>query len=192
VNECVLNQENTKVIGFLGLVGKEPDVARGLLVDTGASINVHGINWFEQFTKIVLQPWKLWSSDFTIKGASITGVEGRSVGTNLGQSVPGNISGITTKSGKKVNIPITFTSQQIKGNAPALLGLPALIQMGAIINNRTHSMTIEVEGEDIVVQLIHTRSGHYVLPLDEFDEKKLKSRAYEQGREKDVPFCKGR
>ena len=89
VNECVLNQENIKVIGFLGLVGKEPDVARGLLVDTGASINVHGMNWFEQFTKIVLQPWKLWSSDFTIKGASITGVEGRSVGTNLGQSVSG-------------------------------------------------------------------------------------------------------
>ena len=45
-NECVLNQENVKMVGFLGLVGKEPDVARGLLIDTGASINVHGINWF--------------------------------------------------------------------------------------------------------------------------------------------------
>ena len=45
-SECVLNQENIKVVGFLGLVGKEPEVARGLLIDTGASINVHGMNWF--------------------------------------------------------------------------------------------------------------------------------------------------
>ena len=51
-------------------------------------------------------------------------------------------------------------------------------------------MTIEFEGEDVVVQLIHTRSGHYVLPLDEFDEKKLKSKAYEQGREKMSLFVK--
>ena len=45
---CKLNQDTVNVIGFLGLVGKEPDVARGLLVDTGASINVHGQNWSEQ------------------------------------------------------------------------------------------------------------------------------------------------
>ena len=182
VSECE-NQDNLKVIGFLGLVGREPDVARGLLVDTGASINVHGANWFEQFTQLVLKPWRLWSTDFSIKGASITGVEGGSVGTNLGQCVPGNISGYNSK-GKKVNIPISFTSQQIKGNAPALLGLPALIQMGAIIDTRTHSMTIDYEGEDVVVQLIHTRSGHYVLPLDAFDESKMKAKAYEQGCEK--------
>ena len=119
---CKLNQDTVNVIGFLGLVGKEPDVARGLLVDTGASINVHG------------------------------------------QSL--------------VNIPITFTSQKIQGNAPALLGLPALIQMGAIINTRTHSMTLEFEGEDVVVPLIHTRSGHYVLPLDAFDEAVYNNKSY--------------
>ena len=39
---CKQNQDIVNVIGFLGLVGKEPDVARGLLVNTGASINVHG------------------------------------------------------------------------------------------------------------------------------------------------------
>ena len=49
--ECECVCKLIQVIGFLGLVGKEPDVARGLLVDTGASINVHGQNWFEQFTK---------------------------------------------------------------------------------------------------------------------------------------------
>ena len=35
------NDENS-FVGFIGLVGKEPDVERGLLVDTGASINIHG------------------------------------------------------------------------------------------------------------------------------------------------------
>ena len=108
----------------------------------------------------------MWSSEFEIKGATVTGVEGRSVSTNVGQSVPGNISGKSKKDGRKVNIPITFTSQKIQGNAPALLGLPALIQMGAIINTRTHSMVIEFEGEDVVVPLIHTLNGHCVLPLD--------------------------
>ena len=73
---CKLSQDTVNVIGFLGLVGKEPDVARGLLVDTGASINVHGQSWFEQFTEIVLTPWKLWSSEFEIQGATVTGVEG--------------------------------------------------------------------------------------------------------------------
>ena len=34
---CKQDQDTVNVIGFLGLVGKEPDVARGLLVDTGAS-----------------------------------------------------------------------------------------------------------------------------------------------------------
>ena len=45
-------------------------------------------------------------------------------------------------------------------------------------------MMIKFGGEDVVVPLIHTRSGHYVLPLDAFEETNLKSRAYEQGREK--------
>ena len=63
--------------------------------------------------------------------------------------MPGNLKGKCKRTGKTVNIPITFTSQQIKGNAPALLGLPALIHMGAIINTRNHTMTIEVDGDDI-------------------------------------------
>ena len=142
MSACENPQELVKVIGFLGLVGKEPDVARGLLVDTGASINVHGQNWFDQFQHLVLRPWKLWSTEFEINGATVTGVEGRSVSTNIGQTVPGNISGVSAKDGRKVAFPITFTSQKIQGNAPALLGLPALIHMGAIINTRTHTMTI--------------------------------------------------
>ena len=92
---------------------------------------------------------------------------------NLAQTVPGNIKGIGTKTGKKVNIPITFRSQQIKGNTPALLGLPALIHIGAIINTRDHTMTMWCDGEDVVVDLIHTRSGHYILPLDGFKREKI-------------------
>ena len=64
VSVCKQDQDTVNVIGFLGLVGKETDVARGLLVDTGASINVHGQNLFEQFTEIVLKARKLWRSEF--------------------------------------------------------------------------------------------------------------------------------
>ena len=37
--------ERIHFTGFLGLVGKEPDVEIGLLIDTGASINAHGTQW---------------------------------------------------------------------------------------------------------------------------------------------------
>ena len=79
---------------------------------------------------------------------------------DLGQTVPGNVVGKGLKTGRKVNIPITFKSQQVKGKAPALLGLPAMISIGTIINTRIHTMTIWSDGEDIVVDLILTRSGH--------------------------------
>ena len=45
-------------------------------------------------------------------------------------------------------------------------------------------MIIEFEGEDVVVPLIHTRSGHYVLPLDAFEEAVYNNKMYEQGKEK--------
>ena len=114
-----------KVVGFAGLVGKEPDVVRGLLIDTGASINIHGTDWFSRFCDVVLRPWNLWSTEHKVKGMKVTGVEGNSVGMDVGQTVPGNVAGISTKTGKRVNIPVTFKSQQVKGKAPALLGLPA-------------------------------------------------------------------
>ena len=61
------------------------------------------------------------------------------------------------------------TSQQVRGNAPALLGLPALIHIGAIINCRDHTMTFKnPDGEDVVVDIILTKSGHYILPLNTF------------------------
>ena len=57
---CVKRNRNKPIenryIGFCGLVGKEPDVERGLLVDTGASINIHGADWFERFVKRILEP----------------------------------------------------------------------------------------------------------------------------------------
>ena len=109
--------------GFLGLVGKEPDVEIGLLVDTGASINIHGTQWFERFVDRVLKPFRLWSSEFRVTGAKVTGVEGKSISMDVGKTVPGNVQGVNKKTEKKENVSISFTSQQVRGNAPALLGL---------------------------------------------------------------------
>jgi len=102
----------THFTGFLGLVGKEPDVERGLLIDTGASINIHGADWFNRFVEKVLNPWSLWSSEFQVSGMKVTGVEGNSVGMDLGKVVPGNIRGVDKETGETVNISISFKSQQ--------------------------------------------------------------------------------
>ena len=37
-----------KFVGFVGLVDKEPDVVRGIMIDTGASIDIHSKAWFER------------------------------------------------------------------------------------------------------------------------------------------------
>ena len=76
--------------GLVGLVGKDPDTTRGLLIDTGAAINVHSRNWFKSFRDTCLKPLKLWGAEFQ-NNANITGVEGRSMGTDLGHRVPGGM-----------------------------------------------------------------------------------------------------
>ena len=99
---------NPKLVGFVGLVDKEPDVARGIMIDTGASINIHSKAWYERFVDTVLRPWNLWSNEFSVRGSRITGVEGGTVGTDKGHVVPGNVCGVSRKTGKTVDIPLTF------------------------------------------------------------------------------------
>ena len=45
---------------------------------------------------------------------------------------------------------------------------------GEIINTRDNTMKMCVEGEDIVFDLILTKSGHYILLRDTFNEKMVK------------------
>ena len=120
---------------------------------------------------------------YTVRGSKITGVEGNPVGTDKGYTVPGNAQGVSKRTGKVVNIPLTFSSQQIRGRAPALLGLPAMIRAGAIINCRDNTMTMSIEGEDVVFDLVLTKSGHYILPLDSFQEKMVRKAEHKCGRE---------
>ena len=49
-------------------------------------------------------------------------------------------------------------------------------------------MTMCVEGEDIVFDLILTKSGHYILPLDTFNEKMVKRAEHSYGKERVVLF----
>ena len=121
-SECVPLSHH-KFSGFVGLVDKDPDVVRGIMIDTGASINIHGKAWFERFVDTVLRPWNLWSNEYSIQDSKITGVEGRPVGTDKGHTVPGNARGVSRRTGRTVDIPLTFSSQEIQGKAPALLGL---------------------------------------------------------------------
>ena len=107
-------------VGIVRLVDKEPDVVRGIMIDTGASINIHSKAWFERFVDTVLRPWNLWSNEYSIRNSRITGVEGGTVGTDKGHTVPGNACGVSRRTGRAVNIPLSFSSQQIKGKAPAL------------------------------------------------------------------------
>ena len=102
--------EKIHFIGFLGLFEKELDVEIGLLIDTGASINVHGMQWFERFVGRVSKPFRLWSSEFDVSGAKVTGVEGKSVSMDVGKTVPGNVQGVNKKTEKKENVSISFTS----------------------------------------------------------------------------------
>ena len=97
-------------VGFVGLVDKEPDVVRGIMIDTGASINIHSKAWFEKFVDTVLRPWNLWSNEFSIRNSRITGVEGGTVGTDKGHVVPGNVCGVSRRTGRTMNIPLTFSS----------------------------------------------------------------------------------
>ena len=43
---CMCSEwSHSEYVGFVGLVDKEPDVIRGIMIDTGASINIHGQKW---------------------------------------------------------------------------------------------------------------------------------------------------
>ena len=56
-------EERSSFIGFIGLVGKDPDIERGLLIDTGASINLLGSEWLERFKTKVLNPLQVFSKN---------------------------------------------------------------------------------------------------------------------------------
>ena len=93
-----------KYVGFVGLVDKEPDVIRGIMIDTGALINIHGQKWLERFIETALRPWSLWSNEYRIRGSKITGVEGNPVGTDKGYTVPGNAQGVNKRTGRKYSL----------------------------------------------------------------------------------------
>ena len=163
------HKKNTSFVGFIGLVGKDPDIERGLLIDTGASINLFGAGWFKRYHKSVIDKYHLWYREYDIQ-SNVTGIEGKSMGTNKAKCVPGNLK-CYTKSGKMINIPASFDGQEVSGGVPALLGLPSMVSWGVVINTRNHTFSFLYKGEEVTCQLIYTRSGHYILPIDEICSK---------------------
>ena len=60
---------------------------KGLLVDTGASINAHCVAWRKSFRDQKLKPSGLWLERFSSQ-SNITGVEGNPMGPNQGFLIP--------------------------------------------------------------------------------------------------------
>lgn len=156
--------------GLVGLVGKEPDVVRGLLVDTGAAINVHSASWRKAYEQGVLRPNGLWISESS-SSAQITGVEGNAMSTSKCHTVPGGLKG-RLPDGTPVHVSVTFSSQEMRGNAPALLSLSSLLDVQDVVNCGDHTLTMTLRGQRVIFDLILTRSRHYILPLDSFHENK--------------------
>ena len=63
-----------------------------------------------------------------------------------------------------------------------------MIRAGAIINCRDNTMTMSIEGEDVVFDLVLTKSGHYILPLDSFQERMVRKAEHTYGKEKLILF----
>ena len=65
-----------------------------------------------------------------------------------------------------MNFGASFRSQELRGTTPALLSLGAMMEFGAIINTRTHTLTLHIDAGDACILFISTKSGRYDLPLD--------------------------
>ena len=145
-----------KFLGLVGLVGKDPNVTRGLLIDTGAAVNVHSVDWIQRFESDYLRPLGLWMNEYN-QSTSITGVEGCPLGTQKAHRLPGGLRGYDAQGNVRTRAS-TFSSQELKGSCPALLSNHSLIELEAVLDFVRRTLTILVGTERITFDLILTKS----------------------------------
>ena len=143
-----------------------------LMLDTGASCNLAGSDWLEEYQRQVLQPQKLWSA----KAPSTTRFKGVGGGASASEDVT-------------IPIPLgdsnsaAFTAPVVPGELPGIMGLPAMAKNGTIINLRKMTVTFrDSKGKDIVLPIHRSKSNHIFVDLKKWREKN-KAKASEIGAE---------
>ena len=109
----------------------DKSVCKSLMIDTGASCNMMGQEWADDYTKAVLKPWKLWKRKLT-KVVRFGGVGKGTVNAKWVEMIPIFL----------LRIIATFEAPVVPGGLPAILGLPTLMKMKAIINLENMSISL--------------------------------------------------
>ena len=152
---------------FAGIVGREPSARRGILIDTGAAINVHGHEWRSAYTQEVMAPCGLEGQ--VELHESTTGIKG--VGSAQKASFLAKLpAGIRARNGagqEKVFFGM-FCSNELPGDCPALLCFAILALWRANIRCHLAEMEVFWDGEPWFITLVATDSGHLVMPTDNF------------------------
>lgn len=161
------------VTNWCGIVGREPSAARGILIDPGASINIHGSRWKEMHIEQVLDP-----NGLEVRSgpghAKVTGVSGGPEGSSILNEVPVALKGYDEETGEPVEIIIgDYIAHEIHGDCPALWCLSSLMSVDAILYCVACLLSIMHKGRRVVLPLQHTESGHLILPTDNWDKSSI-------------------
>ena len=140
----------------------------GLLIDTGAIVNLHSDYWRRNYQKSLSNAGL--KAKTKEKKASFTGIGGKaSVSTRL-YDLPINVNGVTGN----------FISQELDNSTiPAILGLHGIERNEMMIiphDDRViipngGKVKISVSKEVRIIQCKRTLSGHLLLPCDTFNKK---------------------
>jgi hypothetical protein len=154
---------------FAGIVGYEPSARRGLLVDTGAAINIHGSEWAKHYLEEVLSPNQR-TMQKEAGGESVSGVSGKSASTSKTSS-PVAIRAFSYASNSWTVLKGDYKGNEVEGPCPGLLCFDTLQQLQALIDCWNCTMDITVGDGRYNVPMVHTLSGHLIMPTDNFSSE---------------------
>ena len=145
-----------------------PRSGHGLLIDTGAIVNLHSDFWRRRFQGcLATNGLKAYMKDNI---ASFSGIGGKASISQKMYKLPINVKGIKGD----------FVSQELdKSQIPAILGLNGIEKNEMmIIPHDEHviipnggKVKISITKEVKLIKCMRTPSGHLLLPCDTFDEK---------------------
>ena len=133
------------------------------MVDTGASLNLHGTDWFKSHAAKVLDP-NCFTTPRRPGSVSIGEIGGSKSGSSEVVSVPAAMVGYLDN-GSRVFVRASMNSSDIHGGVPALVCYPRLRSLTAAIDCLFPQMTIAVEEKQVAMPLVATSSGHLTLPI---------------------------
>lgn len=173
---------------FIGIVGREPCATRSVLVDTGASINLHGVEWLQGLCREVLDPCRV-NTRRTPATAKIGGVGDNKSHAREMVHVPSAILAYD-KWKRAVVIYANFVSHEIPGNCPALLCYASMYQWRMKVITFQALLEVEFNGESYWIPCQPTNSGHLLMPIDnwEVDTSEKRSQNLSSNFETEVAY----